>query len=291
MKILVTGGGGQLGRELMDTCPSDYNLASLSSSELDISDTSQVSRAVKELCPDVIINAAAYTAVDQAESDRQRAHAVNSKGAANIAGAAARHGTRLVHISTDFVFDGMKSSPYLPDDPPCPLSVYGKTKLSGENQVKAILKGRAVIIRTSWLYSRYGKNFVRTILSLMRERDELRVVSDQAGTPTWAKGLAEAVWKTVSMPDISGILHWSDSGIASWYDFACVIAQRAAAAGLIDTFTKILPVNTSAFPTPARRPSYSVLDKSASSEALGMIPPHWQENLRKMLEEYAIGAK
>ncbi len=289
MKILVTGGSGQLGRELMDTCPSDYNFTSFSSSELDISDTSQVSRAVRELCPDVIINAAAYTAVDLAESDSERAYAVNSKGAANIAGAAAGCGARLVHISTDFVFDGMKSSPYLPDDPPCPLNIYGKTKLSGENEVKTILKGRAVIIRTSWLYSCYGKNFVKTMLSLMRERDELRVVSDQAGTPTWARGLAEAVWKTVSRPAITGILHWSDSGIASWYDFACVIARKAAVSGMIDRRPQIVPVTTSAFPTAARRPSYSVLDKSASSEALGMIPPHWQENLHYMLEENAKG--
>ncbi len=285
MKILITGGSGQLGRELRDTCPEGFHTVFPSSSGMDITDSLQTLSLTKRLNPDVIINAAAYTAVDQAETDMERAFAINAKGAANIARAAAETGARLIHISTDFVFDGKKSSPYRPSDTPNPISVYGKSKLLGEQEIMNLLSDRALIIRTSWLYSSHGRNFVKTMLSLMDTRAELGVVSDQAGTPTWAKGLARAVWQTASRPDLSGILHWSDSGIASWYDFACVIADIASEMRIIKKCPKILPIKTEDYPTPARRPAYSVLDKGSTTDALGIVPPHWQENLEIMLSE------
>ncbi len=285
MKILVTGGSGQLGHELRRTCPEGFDAVALSSSDLDITDAQAVHDAVKLHKPTVIINAAAYTAVDKAESEPERAYAVNSDGAANIARAARSVNARLVHVSTDFVFDGRKSSPYLPYDTPRPLGVYGKSKLQGENAVLEILEEDAVVVRTSWLYSSYGRNFVKTMLSLMESREEIRVISDQAGTPTWARGLAQGLWKIVSLPEVKGIYHWSDSGIASWYDFACAISEIARDRGLLDRFPRILPINTEEYPVPAKRPSYSVLDKGTTIRVLGITPPHWQENLGLMINE------
>ncbi len=285
MKVLITGGSGQAGNELIRVCPDGCELAAPSSHELDIRSSSAVAGFVKKFMPDVIINAAAYTAVDQAESEPERAFAINADGPANIASAAEKTGARLVHISTDFVFDGMKSRPYLPADTARPLNVYGRSKLQGEQAVLDVMPDSSVIIRTSWLYSSYGGNFVKTMLKLMSERKELRVVADQAGTPTWARGLAEAVWKLALMPEACGIFHWSDSGIASWYDFACVIAEKARAAGLVEKLPSIIPVCTEDFPTAARRPSYSVLDKHTISVATGMMPPHWQASLENMLAE------
>ncbi len=285
MNILITGGSGQLGHELRRTCPEGFDAVALSSSDLDITDAQAVHDAVKVHKPTVIINAAAYTAVDKAESEPERAYTVNSDGAANIARAARSVNTRLIHVSTDFVFDGRKSSPYLPYDTPRPLGVYGKSKLQGEKAVLEILEEDAVVVRTSWLYSAYGRNFVKTMLSLMESREEIRVVSDQAGTPTWAHGLAQALWKIVSLPQAQGVYHWSDSGIASWYDFACAISEIAGEKGLIDSSPRILPINTEEYPVPAKRPSYSVLDKGATIRVLGITPPHWRENLSLMMNE------
>ncbi len=285
MKVLIAGGTGQVGIELQRLCPANVKLTAPGSSELDITDREQTGKAVDRLRPDVIINAAAYTAVDRAESEPERAFALNSEGAANLASAAAATEARLIHISTDFVFDGKKSRPYVPSDPPAPLNVYGKSKLQGEIEVARILGQRSVIIRTSWVYSAHRHNFVRTMLSLMSERKELKVVADQAGTPTWARSLAEVVWKTALRPEINGTFHWSDSGIASWYDFACSISRIATNLGILSSPSTILPINTHEYPTPARRPYYSVLDKSNTSDALGIIPMHWEDNLLYMLME------
>jgi dTDP-4-dehydrorhamnose reductase len=285
MRVLITGRTGQLGRELLQATPPRWEVTAFSSTELDIRDAGAVQATVAEIGPQVIVNAAAYTAVDKAEKEPGVAYATNSQGVANLAGAAGNAGARLIHISTDFVFDGGKSSPYLSTDTPNPTCVYGASKLAGEEQLQSILPGNYLILRTAWVYSSHGYNFVRTMLRLMRERDQLQVVADQVGTPTWAGGLAQAIWLLAEQAALSGIFHWTDAGVASWYDFAVAIQEEALELGLLDRKTIILPIRTQDYPTPARRPSYSVLDKTATWQALGHSAPHWRVNLRKMLRE------
>jgi dTDP-4-dehydrorhamnose reductase len=284
MRVLVTGAGGQLGRELRRTAPKEHELVALSSALLDVTDAVQIERALAGHEPAVVINAAAYTAVDKAESERERAQAVNGEGPGLLAQAAAVRGIKLIHISTDFVFDGTKGSPYLPDDLPNPRGVYGETKLAGERAVMAVDSG-SLVMRTAWVYSAHGQNFVNSMLRLMRERSSLRVVADQVGTPTWAKGLAQALWRVVDAPQMQGIHHWTDAGVASWYDLAVAIQEEAEAWGLLDRAIPIRPIRTQDYPTLARRPAYSVLDKTATWEALAFTPPHWRVALREMLRE------
>jgi len=283
VKVLVTGAGGQLGRELQLTAPEGQELIALSSALLDITDGKQVENALAGHEPAVIINAAGYTAVDKAESERDRAQAVNGLGPDLLARAAVARGIRLIQVSTDFVFDGAKGSPYLPDDPPNPLGVYGETKLAGERAVMAADPG-ALVVRTAWVYSVHGHNFFNTMLRLMRERSSLSVVADQVGTPTWAKGLAQALWRAVELPRMQGLHHWTDAGVASWYDFAVAIQEEAHAWGLLDKAIPIRPIQTQDYQTPARRPSFSVLDKTATWAALGLTPPHWRVALREMIQ-------
>ncbi|HSR36471.1 MAG TPA: dTDP-4-dehydrorhamnose reductase, partial [Desulfurivibrionaceae bacterium] len=206
-------------------------------------------------------------------------------GAVNLAEAAREQDAFLVQLSTDFVFDGNRSRPYAPGDTPAPLGVYGATKLAGEVAVQQILGHYSAIVRTSWLYSSHGHNFVKTMLRLMKERDAVRVVADQIGTPTWAHGLAVAVWQ-IAGRTLSGIHHWGDGGVASWYDLAVAIQEEALSLGLLARAVPVLPIATANYPTPARRPSYSVLDKTATWELLGGPPPHWRVQLRRMLQEY-----
>ncbi len=284
MKVLVTGAGGQLGRELQRTVPKVHELVALSSALLDVTDAAQIECAFAGHEPAVVINAAAYTAVDRAESERERAQAVNGEGPDLLARATAARGIRLIHVSTDFVFDGTKGSPYLPDDPPNPLGAYGESKLAGEHAVMAADPG-ALVVRSAWVYSAHGQNFVNTMLRLMRERTSLGVVADQIGTPTWAKGLAQALWRAVDAPQMQGIYHWTDAGVASWYDFAVAIQEEAEAWGLLDRAIPIRPIRTQDYQTAARRPAYSVLDKTATWEALAFTPPHWRVALREMLRE------
>ncbi len=287
MKILVTGAQGQLGWELQRTVPAGVELVAFGSGELDITDRQAVTRTVAAECPEVIINAAAYTAVDKAEQDVIRAFQVNGQGAAHLAQAARDQGARLIHISTDFIFDGQKSSPYLPADRPNPIGVYGRSKLAGEEQIMEITKGEATtIIRTAWVYSSHGHNFVKTMLRLMQERDSLSVIADQVGTPTWAHGLARAVWEVVTK-GVVGIHHWTDAGVASWYDFAVAIMEEAQALGILSRQPTIRPIPASDYPLPAQRPPYSVLDKTSLWQALGCAPSHWRVELRKMLLEVA----
>lgn len=279
MKALITGANGQLGRALAACAPASIQLIALTSAQLDISDRASVDAAFIDHAPAIIINAAAYTKVDVAEEMPELANRVNHLGVAHLAQAAQRSGARMVHFSTDFVFDGMASHPYRPDAPTAPLNVYGATKLAGEMAAGC----DALIIRTSWLYSAYGNNFVATMLRLMRERPVLRVVDDQVGTPTSALSLADALWK-LAVTDHVGVMHYSDSGVASWYDFAVAIMEDAIAIGLLDQRIDIIPIPSSAYPTPAKRPHYSVLDKSDTIEALGCAPPHWRTSLRDVLE-------
>jgi len=280
MKALIVGGAGQLGRGLAATAPSGVNVVSHDRETLDITDAASVDATVAAEQPDLILNAAAYTAVDKAESDEETAYAVNATAVGLLADAAAKHKARLVHVSTDFVFDGQAGTPYAPSAATNPLSAYGRTKLAGER-----LAGEgALIVRTAWVYAPTGGNFVRTMLRLMRERPEVRVVADQIGTPTYAPGLAAALWAMAGQ-GVTGIHHYTDAGVASWYDFAVAIQEEALAAGLLSTQVSMIPIATSDFAGPATRPGYSVLDKTSTFAALGGPTPHWRSNLRTMIAE------
>jgi len=282
VKILVTGASGQLGQALQQTVPQGAELTALGHAGLDIGEADAVASKVAELSPDLVVNAAAYTAVDKAESDEEAAYRINALAPGYLASAARANGARFVHVSTDFVFDGTRGIPYAPGDATAPLGVYGTSKRAGEEAVLAA-DPQALIVRTAWVYGATGGNFVRTMLRLMAERDEVRVVADQIGTPTYAGGLADAIW-ALSAAGASGIHHWTDSGAASWYDFALAIQEEALAIGLLDRAVPVHPIPTSAYPTPARRPHYSVLDKSAATAIVG-VAAHWRVNLRSMLKE------
>jgi len=291
MKALITGANGQLGWELQRTKPDDWDIVALSRTELDITDSTAVSSIINKHQPDLVINTAAYTAVDKAESEKDKAYDVNVRGAANLAKESEDSGFRLIHISTDFVFDGNKSQPYMPDDKPNPTCVYGASKLQGEQEAISVTKGKAVILRTSWVYSVHGNNFVKTMLRLMLERDEIGVVSDQIGTPTWAKKFAQTIWQIATKKEMQGIWHWTNAGSASWYDFSKAIQEEAFKLGLLKKKIPILSIRTKDYPTPAKRPSYSVLDSTRTWKALGHTAPHWRESLRIMLEELKKGLR
>ncbi len=283
-KVLITGAAGQLGRELLRTMPEGVECIAATREILDIADAAQVRALVRRERPGLIINAAAYTAVDKAESEQELAAAINVNGAANLATACAENESRLIHVSTDFVFDGTSSTPYLPDAPTSPLGEYGRSKLAGEQAVVAGLPS-ALIMRTAWVYSAFGGNFVKTMLRLMAEREELSVVADQVGTPTWARGLADALWLAADQSDLQGLYHWTDAGVCSWYDFAVAIAEEALEIGLLQRMPRIHPIPGSAYPTPAARPAFSVLDKNSTWAVLKTESLHWRSQLRSMLKE------
>ncbi|APZ42910.1 dTDP-4-dehydrorhamnose reductase [Acidihalobacter ferrooxydans] len=286
MRVLITGGGGQLGAQLRRVAPSEAVVSVTGRAELDITDAAAVQRHCAAFAPDWIINAAAYTAVDRAESDAQTAHTVNADAVRHLASAAAASGARLLQVSTDFVFDGAQGRPYRPADPPQPLGVYGTTKLAGERSATEVLGGRALIVRTAWVYAAQGRNFVHTMLRLMREREQIGVVADQVGTPTSAHGLARALWALIDV-NASGIHHWTEAGVASWYDFALAIRDEALACGLLERAAHVAPLSTAEYPLPAPRPPYSVLDKSATWGVLGQAAQHWRAALRDVLTEIA----
>ena len=285
LRTLITGGAGQLGRALTATAPASIRVDTPSRAELDICSGEQVERYIERAEPQLIINAAAFTAVDKAESHRDEAARINIDGARNIAAvAAAKPDCRVIHISTDFVFDGTASSPYLPDSPTAPLSVYAATKLAGELEVVNALPSRSLILRTAWLYSLEGQNFLLTMLRLMRERRLVRVVADQVGTPTSTLSLAKVIWRFAERADVSGVYHWTDAGVASWYDFAVAIAEEGTVRGLLPDDVEVLPITTEEYPTPARRPRYSVLDKRSTVATLGVQQVHWRQSLRSVLD-------
>lgn len=288
-KVLVVGASGQLGYELSRTAPQSVQLQALDETELNITDQAAVLEEVQNNRPDWIVNAAAYTAVDRAEEQADLAYQVNRDGAANLALAAKESNARLMHISTDFVFDGSKGSPYRVDDEPKPCSVYGASKNAGDEAVRSILSDKVTIVRTAWVYSSHGQNFVKTMLRLMSERDELGIVADQVGTPTWANGMAQMLWQAIEV-GLTGIHHWTDAGVASWYDFAVAIYEEANAIGLLsaDQVCRIKPIRTQDYPTPASRPAYSVLDKTTIWNTLAINPVHWRTSLRNMLVELSL---
>lgn len=284
-RVLITGASGQLGWELQHTAPAAYEITACDRQMLDITDLSSVSSVVEQQHPDVIINCAAYTSVDRAEQESEVAYAVNATGTSNIAQIAKQQRIKLVHISTDFVFDGRQSTPYSPEDIPNPQSIYGQSKLEGERAVLEVSQGDAMVIRTSWVYSSHGNNFVKTMLKLMQERDELNIVSDQVGTPSWGRNIATCVWKMVAKSNPKGIYHWSDAGVASWYDFAVAIQDEALRIGLLNKQIPVAPIITTEYPLPAKRPAFSVLDKSNTWQLLGEKSPHWRHSLIQMLQE------
>jgi dTDP-4-dehydrorhamnose reductase len=282
VKVLVTGASGQVGRALAETVPPGWQVSTPGRAELDITDPAALRRSLEQASPDIVINAAAYTAVDRAERESEAAYRVNAMGVEQLVQACAARSLRLVHFSTDFVFDGALSRPYLPDDRPAPQSAYGKSKLAGERAAQTL--AAALIVRTGWVYGAHGANFVKTMLRLMAEQEEVRVVADQVGTPTHAHSLAAASWSLIEL-GASGIHHFTDAGVASWYDFAVAIEEEALAIGLLQRRAKILPIATRDYPTPARRPSYSVLDKAGTWSLLGAPARHWRVELRAMLAE------
>jgi dTDP-4-dehydrorhamnose reductase len=282
MKVVVTGAGGQLGQELGRSVPPGVTATMLASKDCDIGDAAAVSAMVVRERPQVIINAAAYTAVDKAEGEVALATRINARGPSNLASAGTEF--RLIHVSTDFVFDGTRARAYRPEDAPNPLSVYGRTKLEGEAPVRS-RGARGLVLRTSWVYSANGSNFVKTMLRLMATKPELRVVSDQIAAPTWAQGLALALWRAVERPQLSGVHHWRDAGVASWYDFATAISEEGHALGMLPHPVPVLPIETRDYPTPARRPAFSLLDCAQTWRELDLQPPHWRVNLRRMLLE------
>ncbi|MBU2099318.1 MAG: dTDP-4-dehydrorhamnose reductase [Gammaproteobacteria bacterium] len=290
MKIVITGARGQLGLTLQKfLSDSEHELIPLNHSDLDISDETAVNQKLAELRPDAIINAAAYTAVDAAEADDLTARAANATGPKNLARWAAKNKSYLIHLSTDFVFSGTSSRPYTPDDQTDPLSIYGRTKLEGELHSRYLAPQNCLVLRTSWVYSEFGKNFVLTMLRLMAEKDSLNVVADQIGTPSSTWGLARCINACLQKKPV-GILHWTDAGVASWYDFAVAIQDEALDAGLLSKRIPVHAIRTDQYPTPAKRPAFSVLDKTVTIKSLNCEPDHWRHELASVINRIKAGS-
>lgn len=278
------GGGGQVARAVAASVPKNHTVVVKTHQDLDIADATAVESALTGSEFDWIVNGAAYTAVDLAETESEQARKINDTAVGVLARATARAGCRLLHLSTDFVFDGKSNRAYLPTDPTNPLSSYGATKLGGEQQLLT-QAGDAIILRTAWVYASTGKNFALTMLRLLREKDEVRVVADQIGTPTWATGIAQAIWGLMDVSAAPGIYHWTDLGVATWYDFATAIQDEALARGLLVRAVPIIPITTAEYPTPAQRPAFSVLNTQATRALVSAPARHWRHNLRLMLNE------
>jgi dTDP-4-dehydrorhamnose reductase len=287
VNVLITGGGGQLGRALIALAPEGATVRSARHGQLDIADPQAVDAALRDFRPDVLINAAGFTRVDDAETEREAAERANATGPAVLAAACRGLGAWLVQVSTDYVFDGAQSRPYPPAAPTHPLSVYGTTKLAGERAVSRELPSHSTVVRTSWLYAAHGRNFLTTMLRLMSSRPQLTVVSDQIGTPTSVTSLARVVWG-FTVQRAPGLYHWCDSGVASWYDFAVAIAEEALSAGVLASSPPILPIASADYPTAARRPPCSLLDKRDTERLLGVTAPHWRRALRETLTALAV---
>jgi len=283
MRVLVTGAGGQLGRALLATQPAGAAVVGLTRDELDIRDRDALALALSEHQPDWVFNAAAYNAVDAAETDEAAAYAVNFRAVATLAELCRAQGSRLLHLSSDFVYDGRSHKPYSPADRAVPLSVYGKSKLAGEEAVTGTLGSAALIVRTAWVYSRDGRSFVRAMLDRMRAGESLRVVQDQVGTPTWVDPLALTLW-AATRAELEGIHHWTPAGSASRYDLVVALQEDAIACGVLEQPVEVVPILSTELGMAAERPAHCVLDKSATWAALGATPPHWRVHLRAMLK-------
>ncbi len=283
MKIIVIGKSGQLAWELSQLIPPEHEIVCLGRNDIALQSVTAITECLQQQKAGGVINASAYTAVDKAESDVDNAYALNANAVGNLAQACKTLAVAFVHISTDFVFHGDKGVPYLPDDEINPLGVYGASKAQGEQLITKLYPERSCIIRTSWVYSTHGNNFVKTMLHLMRTKPELGVISDQIGSPTYAKGLAKACMASLANA-VTGIHHYTDTGVASWFDFAVAIQRIGFELGLLDKIIPIKPITTEQYPTPAKRPNYSVLDKSSLTNALPELTfSHWQAELHTMM--------
>jgi dTDP-4-dehydrorhamnose reductase len=283
--ILLIGSNGQVGKELQQILPAYGDIISVARPKVDLAQPDTLRSIIRAKQPQIIINAAAYTAVDQAESEPELANTINATAPLILAEESQKLGACLIHLSTDYVFDGNGCHPYQETDATNPLSVYGKTKLAGEEAIRETC-AHHFILRTAWVYGTFGKsNFVKTILRLGAERPELRIVADQIGSPTWAQDIATVIGEMIPQlsPDIAGTYNYTNSGVASWYDFAVAIFEEAQQLGFPLKVESIVPITTAEYPTPARRPAYSVLACGKISALLGKYPPHWRQRLREML--------
>ncbi len=284
MKVLVTGAGGQLGTDLCKLLrKQSHEVIAPGLDELDFLKPESITSQVKCHQADWIINCAAYTQVDQAEQDTDKAFAINRDAAAILAHTVQQTGGRLLHISTDFVFDGKQREPYKEDVTANPLCVYGQSKWQGERAVLEI-DPEVLLLRTAWVYGVQGANFVKTILRLARERQVLKIVADQIGSPSWTQDISNALLVLIKR-EARGIFHYTNEGQASWYDFACAIVDEARIAGFKLVVEEVIPISTDEYPTLALRPKYSVLDKSKIRPLLDQPIPQWRTSLKKMLEE------
>ena len=278
---MITGCNGQLGNEmqLLEKDFSEHQWFNTDVEELDITDQLAIEQFIQENQIDGIVNCAAYTAVDKAESNKELCTSLNTVAPAYLAAAVEKRGGWMIQISTDYVFDGTKHTPYVETDTPCPDSVYGSTKLAGEFGVQKFCR-RSMIIRTAWLYSTFGNNFVKTMLRLGKEKTELGVIFDQIGTPTYARDLAKAIMAAIAQGIQPGVYHFSNEGVISWYDFTKAIHRIAGI-----TSCHVRPLHTAEYPTPAKRPAYSVLDKTKIKETYNIEIPYWEESLKECIEK------
>jgi dTDP-4-dehydrorhamnose reductase len=307
-RILLIGAAGQVGQDLQKTLPSLGAVVCVARNGLDLTQADRIRQLIQEVQPSLIVNAAAYTAVDKAETERDLAKAINATAPTVMAESAQQIGASLIHISTDYVFDGQSSTPYRETDTPNPIGAYGQSKLLGEQGIQRVAAESPdfgyAILRTAWVYGSQGKsNFVKTMLRLGIDREEVRVVADQVGTPTWSAEIARAIARLApyllepelepelasEKANFSGIYHFTNSGITSWYDFAVAIFEEAAAIGVSLQLQRVVPITTADFPTPTQRPAYSAL-ACQKIWAIQQAPaPHWRQSLRQMLAEfYAI---
>jgi len=296
VKVLLTGSAGQLGQALIASVPQGVELIATTRRDLDLADDKACRDAVRSHRPDWVLNAGAYTAVDQAESQPELAHAVNALAPQAFAESLRSEGGHLFQISTDFVFNGSQGFPYQPDQERNPLGVYGYTKAAGEAAVQEFLgdEERSFILRTSWVISPVGKNFVRTMLRLHREKTQFGVVADQVGCTSSTLNLAQACWRAMELAgqkSLPTVMHWSDAGAASWYDVAVSVGRMGLELGLLDSAAAVQPIVTSAYPTKAQRPTYSLLDCASTREALDLEAEHWQQALWNVLKRLQNAAQ
>lgn len=279
-RVLVTGAGGQLGSELREQAGGPFEFFFYDRAALPLDEPDKLHEAFESVRPHICINAAAYTAVDKAESEREQAFAINMTAVRDLAALCKLHNALLVHVSTDYVFNGTGREPYKEDDPVDPLGWYGASKLGGE-RVAFETYDNVIIIRTSWVYSYYGKNFIKTMMRLLREKESIGVVADQVGRPTYAADLASAILRIISLnAPAPGIYHYADAGVISWFDLASAVRDEIGAA------CNVRPITTAEYPTPAKRPAYSVLDTSKIETTFGLTPPDWRESLRRCLAKF-----
>lgn len=283
--MVVFGAGGQVGRAMRETLPADWDLRAFGSADVDIRDTAAVESAVAAAAPTAVVNCAAWTNVDDAERDPDGASAVNAIAVEGLGAVARARGIRVIHLSTDYVFDGAAGAPYPPGAPTAPQNVYGRTKLDGERRLLAACPGSAVV-RSAWIHDGAGRNFVATAVRTLTSGRSMDVVDDQIGTPTRSRNVARAVWLIIQRPALAGVLHFTDAGVASWYDVAECVRVTLEGAGRLPSQSAVVPGSTARYPRPAVRPRCAVLDKHDTWAGIGWTPPHWSIGVVDSVREY-----